>query len=370
MGRAPEKGKGMEEAERGGKGRRGSGAEGRSSGAKSSMRVKSEQKRNGSSEEGLIPLNSWAQLLMEHNSDPRGSGGSGAQAQAVVWRAETFRLHPTLEKEELLWRVGDAVAKLINMENYRRRQRFFEGKGIDYSWKSAWKRRETDYIEIYKLLGSVNFHETCRFISEQWRSFTELLKAKKKGKLEPWQQVRPPGYRKREGQRTPIILVRFDNYRIDLERKVLRLKYWNVEIPFKGKPRWLTMPGAKQGRLTITYDPVKRRWYAHVSVRVKLERERNSSLKAGIDLGREILAAVAVEGGTALLYRGSVLKSDYYYFEKKTAEIERCYLALNRRKSTGPFYAKRGGGSTARWGGGESRCSPTWRRTWRASAQS
>jgi len=322
------------ERRRRGKGCRGSGAECWSSGANGSKNkrrksngkennVKSEQKRNESSEECLIPLNGWAQLLTGRQDDPH-SGGSEGQAQSVwVWRCDTVRLLPTPEQEELLWRVGDAVAKLINMENYRRRRLFFEGKGIDYNWKSAWKRRETDYIEIYKLLGSVNFHETCRAVSEQWKSFLELLKAKGKGRLEPWQQVRPPGYRKREGQRTPIIFVRYDNYRIDLERKVLRLKYWNVEIPFAGKPRWLTMPGAKQGRLTIAFDPVKKRWYAHVSARVKLEREHNADLKAGIDLGREITAAVAVEGGTALLYRGGVLKSDYYYFEKKTAEIDK-----------------------------------------------
>jgi len=266
-----------------------------------------------------------------------------------VWRCDTVRLLPSPEQEELLWRVGDAVAKLINMENYRRRQLFFEGKGIDYNWKSAWKRRETDYIEIYRLLGSVNFHEACRAIGEQWRSFTELLKAKKKGRLEPWQKPRPPGYRKREGQRLPIIFVRFDNYKVDLQKRVLRLGYWNVEIPFKGKPRWLTKPGAKQGRLTIAYDPVKCRWYARVSVRVKLERERNSGLKVGIDLGREILAAVAVEDGHALLYRGGVLKSDYYYFEKRIAaidktmsdpkseEIDRAVLRAERRR----LYDKR-----------------------------
>ena len=86
---------------------------------------------------------------------------------------------------------------MINMENYRRRRVLFEGKGIDYSWKSAWERRHGEYAEIYKLLGSVNFHEACRAIGEQWKSFLELLKARKEGKLEPWQQVRPPGYRKK-----------------------------------------------------------------------------------------------------------------------------------------------------------------------------
>jgi len=289
---------------------------------------------------------------MERGGDPRGSGGSGGQAQAVwVWRCDTVRLLPTPEQEEFLQSVGDATARLINMENYRRRQRFFEGKGIDYSWKSAWERRHGEYAEIYKLLGSVNFHETCRAVGEQWRSFTELLKAKKEGRLMPWQIVHPPGYRKRGGERLPIIYVRFDNFKIDLQKKVLRLGYWNVELRFSGKPRWLVKPGAKQGRVTIAYDPVrKRRWYARVSVRVRLERERNSSLKAGIDLGREILAAVAVEDGHALLYRGGVLKSDYFYFEKRIAaidkvlsspkseEIDRAVLRAERRR----LYDKRG----------------------------
>jgi putative transposase len=215
------------------------------------------------------------------------------------------------------------------MENFRRRHLFFEAGRIDYSRGSAWSRRFTDYFEIYKLLGSVNFHETCRLIGEQWRSFVGLLRAAKEGKLEPWQKVRPPGYRKRDGQRVPIVVVRFDNYRIDLERKTLHLGYWNVNIPFKGKLRWLTRPEAKQGRLIITYDPVRKRWYARISVEVVLEGRLGGGLKAGIDLGRERLIALVTEPingsgeGVALLYRGGPLKADYSYFEKKIAKIDR-----------------------------------------------
>jgi len=213
------------------------------------------------------------------------------------------------------------------MENYRRRRLFFEGRGIDKSWRSAWERRKAEYLEVYELLGSVNFHEVCRVISEAWRGFAELLKAKRDGRLEPWQRVNPPGYRKREGRRLPIIIVRFDNYRVDLERKVLHLGYWNVELRFSGKPRWLTVPGAKQGRLVIVYDEVKKRWYTRVSVEVQLQPQSSTpGLKAGIDLGREILAAVAVEDGHALLYRGGPLKSDYYYHERRISEVDR---ALN-----------------------------------------
>jgi putative transposase len=322
-------------------------------------------------EQEVIPLNAWARLLLEQFGDPRISGGSGAQAvKARVVRTDTLRLLTTPELDDFLQRVGDATARLINIENYRRRRLFFETGKIDCSWMSAWARRKAEYFEIYKLLGSANFHEACRLISDQWKSFVGLLKAAKEGRLEPWQKPKPPGYRKdKEGQRVPIVVVRYDNYRIDLERKMLRLRYWNVDIPFKGKPRWLTKPSAKLERLIITYDPVKKRWYARVSVEVVLERKLDGSgLKAGIDLGRERLIAFVTEPlngggeGVALLYRGGPLKADYFYFERRIAEIDkmlfdpkleemdRSVLKEMRRR----FYEK--GGSTG------INCSPTRRR--------
>ena len=167
-------------------------------------------------------MNAWARLLLELCGDPRCGGGSGAQAlqRVRVVRTVTLRLLTSPELDDFLRRVGDATARLINMENFRRRKLFFEGKGIDCSWMSAWSRRFTEYFEIYKLLGSANFHEACRLIGDQWKSFVGLLKAAKEGRLEPWQKVRPPGYRKdRDGQRIPIVVVRFDNYRIDLEKR-------------------------------------------------------------------------------------------------------------------------------------------------------
>jgi putative transposase len=282
-------------------------------------------------EREVIPLNAWARLLLELRGDPRISGGRWAQAlqRVLVVRTDTLRLLATPELDDFLRRVGDATARLINMENFRRRKQFFEGKGIDCSWKSAWKRRKAEYFEIYKLLGSKNFHETCRLIGEQWKSFVGLLRAAKEGRLEPWQKVQPPGYRKRDGQRVPIVVVRFDNYRVDLKRRVLHLRYWNLSIPFTGKPRWLAKPRAKQGRLIIVYDPVRKRWYARVSVEVALESKLNGGLKAGIDLGRERLIALVTEPidgsgeGVALLYRGGPLKADYFYFERKIAEIDK-----------------------------------------------
>jgi putative transposase len=256
--------------------------------------------------------------------DPRCYGGGVSGLRAVVERCDVVRLHPTAEQEELLWRVGDQCARLINMENYRRRQLFFAGRGIDAGVRVARGLAKSipEYLEIKGILGSMNFDETLRKVSEAWRSFAELLKEKKQGKLPPWLNPRPPGYRKRNGERLPIVIVRADNYRVDAERKVIRLGYWNVEVRFTGELRWLSKPGAKRGRMEITYDPVKKRWYAHISVRVTLERRSGGSGFMGIDLGREVLVAAVTSSGDALLYKGSALKSDYYY-ERKIAAIDK-----------------------------------------------
>jgi len=60
----------------------------------------------------------------------------------------------------------------------------------------------------------------------------------------------------------------------------------------------------RQGRLVITYDVVKKRWYAHVSVEVLPERRGAGCGFMGIDLGRERLVTAVTSDGTALLYKG------------------------------------------------------------------
>jgi hypothetical protein len=34
----------------------------------------------------------------------------------------------------------------------------------------------TEYFEVYRVLGSKNFHEACHLIGERWRSFLGLLR--------------------------------------------------------------------------------------------------------------------------------------------------------------------------------------------------
>jgi hypothetical protein len=59
--------------------------------------------------------------------------------RVLVQRTDTLRLLATPELDDFLRRVGDTTARLINMENYRRRRLFFETGKIDYSWQSAWR---------------------------------------------------------------------------------------------------------------------------------------------------------------------------------------------------------------------------------------
>jgi len=262
--------------------------------------------RNGNGEGELVePLNAWARQLLAKQVE-----------QVEVHRVDTVRLVLAPQQEELLRRAAEAAAKFIESENLRRRQLFFEKGVIDdavVTWMTAWEMRKTVYLETYEALGSKNFREACEVVGEQWKSFKELLKLKERLKLEP---NPPSGKRKKM-----VVFVGHDNYRVNVQRKVLHLGYWNIEVAFKGELRWL--PQGKQGRLIIVYDPMKGKWYARVSVEVPLQTSSRSTLKAGVDLGREILAAVAVEDGHALLYRGGVLKSDYYYFERKIGAVDR-----------------------------------------------
>jgi len=142
-------------------------------------------------------------------------------------------------------------------------------------------------------------------------------------------KVNPPGYRKKDGYRTPTLIIRFDQYEVDVEKKMLHIRLGTqhhrvrLSIRFKGWLRWLRK-SAKKGQLVINYDAVKKRWYASISVLVARVKELQKPTRfAGIDLGIERLAAAVTDGGKALLYRGGPLKADYHYFERRIAALDR-----------------------------------------------
>ena len=136
-----------------------------------------------------------------------------------------------------------------------------------------------------------------------------------------------------------MIVVRQDRYVVDEQRHVLILKDFGMEIKFAGRLRWF----GKQGRLEIIYDDAKNAWYAHIPVEVGVEETKTGKKTkhivkgerrviqikspkgnkvASIDLGINNLASVVVSDGTWILYKGIRTKEDYFYLQRRIAEIQ------------------------------------------------
>jgi len=154
-------------------------------------------------------------------------------------------------------------------------------------------------------------------------------------------RVSPPGYwkDKETGRRKLIIVVRRDRYVVDEQRRVIILKDFDLEVKFTGGLRWF----GRQGRLEIRYDDARNAWYACIPVEVGVEETKTGrrsrhivkgerrliqiespkgSKVASIDLGINNLASVVVSDGTWILYKGVRAKEDYFYFQRKIAEIQ------------------------------------------------
>jgi len=249
-------------------------------------------------------------------------------------RTNVVKLLPNGFQERKLRKLADASARLFNEVNYERRQQFFRGEKVDL--QGTYQK----YYEKYKGILGVNAQEIIHKNNEAWSSFFSLIKLKKKGKLPPhMNHVSPPRYWKKEKKRNLILVVRQDRYVVDEKNHKLILKDFDLEIEFAGRLRWY----GKQGRLEIHYDDVENAWYASIPVDVGVEEtktgkkskwivrgERKSiqvktpkgNKVASIDLGINILASVIVDDGTWLLYKGVRIKEDYFYLQRKIAEVQ------------------------------------------------
>ena len=135
---------------------------------------------------------------------------------------------------------------------------------------------------------------------------------------------------KNNGKRRPLIILRNDQYKIEGNKLILKGlgKFKRLEVQFKGR---IHLKG-KQGRLELTYDPIKRKWYAHISITVeeklingewvKVPRKPLGDLSAGIDLGVNNLMAVYVGNGESFLVNGRPLKAIDFYFRKVIADYQ------------------------------------------------
>ncbi len=188
------------------------------------------------------------------------------------------------------------------------------------------KTEKIVYGEFKKEIGSATVQQICRKNVEAWRSFFSLLRNKRNGELPEWLKPRPPNYLKEAG----LIILRNNQYKIDGNKLILKGlgKFKRLEIQFKGR---IHLRG-KQGRLEITYDDVKRKWYAHISYTVEekltngewveVPRQPLGDLSAGIDLGVNNLMAVYVEDSESFLVNGRPLKAIDFYFRKVISDYQ------------------------------------------------
>jgi len=242
----------------------------------------------------------------------------------------TIRVRLLLSKSQarVLERVADNCAKLWNEVNYERRKLFYEGRLTAKAMKETYEK----YYERYKgLLGSAIAQQVLNLNDEAWKSFFELLKAKKEGRLPPFiRKVRPPGYWKdRElGERIKRVIVRSDRYVVEptSEREgYITLKDLKLRVKYAGHIKW----AGRQGRMVIMEKAG--RWYAYIPVEVgakpskgnpkgyirgELDRIRQKEPKgseiAFIDVGLNNLFAVVTTGGDAVIVKGSVIKAEYF----------------------------------------------------------
>jgi putative transposase len=264
-------------------------------------------------------------------------------------RTNVVRLLPNGFQERKLRKLADASARLFNEVNYERRQQFFRGERVDF--QGTYQK----YYDKYKDILGVNAQQVLNKNNEAWSSFFSLLKLKKQGRLPPhMNHVSPPRYWKESKRRKLILVVRQDRYEVDEQNNKLILKDFDLEIEFAGRLRWY----GKQGRLEIHYD--ENAWYASIPVDVGVEvtktgkkskwivRGERKSIQveapkgnkvASIDLGINILASVVVDDGTWLLYKGVRIKEEYFYLQRKIAEVQ---SLADEARNLGEYEAQEG----------------------------
>jgi len=262
-------------------------------------------------------------------------------------RVVRLRLLPEKHEEEMLFNIGLTSVRLWNELNYEKRQLFFKNdltpeKRIEINRK---------YYHKYKNFLGVNAGQIINKNEEAWESFFELLKMKRLRRLPSHvRKISPPGYWKDKitGEKKIRILIRNDRYYlepVDESEGRLVLKDFKLNIRYVGRVRW----EGKQGRLEIIYETG--RWFAYISIEVG-EKPSKSNLrgyikpsykdkknrifnprsikqrvpvgdkKAFIDIGLNNLFAVVVSDGSALLVKGGVIKSEYYWWKREISTYQ------------------------------------------------
>jgi putative transposase len=246
-------------------------------------------------------------------------------------RTVRLRLLPNGAQERRLRRIADATAKLWNELNYARLVQFRETGRVDF------RDTKHEFYHRYKGVLGVNAGQVVNLNNNAWKSYFELLKLYRQGRLPKfYRKPSPPGFWKDKvlGKRELRILVRNDRYYIkpiNNGEGYLVLKDWGLKIKYAGRIKW----SGKQGTLVIKLEG--NRWFAYVPItvgekpaksnpkgyvrgiheKIQIENPKGGN-KAFIDIGlNNLFAVVFNHGDTAILIKGSTIKAEYYYWKRE-----------------------------------------------------
>ncbi|KUO94187.1 MAG: hypothetical protein AT717_05020 [Vulcanisaeta sp. CIS_19] len=286
---------------------------------------------------GLVSLDELVGRLPTVFTNPGTSSSKSSNVRTV-----RLRLLPSGAQERRLRRIGDATAKLWNELNYARLVQYRDGGEIDF------KGTEHEFYHRYRSVLGVNAGQVIRLNNSAWKSYFELLKLYRQGKLPKFMnKPSPPGFWKDRllGKRKLRILVRNDRYYIkpiNNGEGYLVLKDWGLKIKYAGKIKW----SGKQGTLVIKLEG--NRWFAYVPItvgekpsrsnprgyvrgvyeKIQIEKPRGSN-KAFVDIGlSNLFAVVFSHSDVAILIKGSTIKAEYYWWKReiKTYQSVRDWL--------------------------------------------
>ena len=257
-------------------------------------------------------------------------------------RTVRLRLLPSGSQERRLRRIADATAKLWNELNYARLVQYREGGEVDF------EGTEHEFYYKYNSVLGVNAGQVINLNNNAWKSYFELLKLYRQGKLPKFMnKPSPPGFWKDKllGKRELRILVRNDRYYIEPingGEGYIILKDWGLRIKYAGRIKW----SGKQGMLVIKLED--NRWFAYVPItvgekpaksnprgyvkgireKIQIEKPKGSN-KAFIDIGlNNLFAVVFNHTDVAILIKGSTIKAEYYWWKReiKTYQAIRDWL--------------------------------------------
>ena len=245
---------------------------------------------------------------------------------------KTVRLRLLLNgaQERKLRRIADATARLWNELNYARLVQYRDGGEIDF------KGTEHEFYHRYRDRLGVNAEQVINLNNNSWKSYFELLKLYRQGKLPKFMnKPSPPGFWKDKllGKRELRILVRNDRYYLEPingGEGYIVLKDWGLKIKYAGRIKW----SGKQGMLVIKYEDG--RWFAYVPItvgekpaksnpkgyvrgihkKVQIENPKGSN-KAFIDVGLNNLFAVVFNHTDVAILKGSTVKAEYYWWKRE-----------------------------------------------------